>query len=500
VLEHGDVRRADNAGPRLRRPTVRARDFENQTGQKSAQQVAIDEGAELIRRSRNWRELHTALASNGMRLEKKGSGAVLWVGETAVTASVAGRDCSMSALTKRLGAFEAASPALDPAHRVPEAVAPGISRWDTFIAERQRHYLARSHARESLRKRERDAWGDLEERHRCERRELLGGSWRRRGEMLNALRSVLAAGQAQEKAALRERQQLERSTLRERFPHWPTFEEWLRVRGSPELAERWRFRERTAAMVIGDPPHSARPRDIRAFVGEAHRWEVRYRRAGMPAGAPCFSDRGREILIHDLGRDSVLAALQLSAQKWGSFQVFGSEAYKRRCVELAAEHRFRIANPELQAAIAETREQRQRSQTQTLTPPVGAAAREPVRDVVEAYRRHLEDLRRERRHADAHASRLDEMVAVRLRATGHTREQVERAIREGAALLRPHERRDLAAYARRTVAHAFGVSGEREFQRLGAFRAALYGVEGRTGRDEPSLGIPPRRRGPHLGM
>jgi hypothetical protein len=49
--------------------------------------------------------LHAALAAEGMRFEKKGSGALLWVGDRAVKASVAGRDCSMSALKKRLGEY-----------------------------------------------------------------------------------------------------------------------------------------------------------------------------------------------------------------------------------------------------------------------------------------------------------------------------------------------------------------------------------------------------------
>ena len=40
-----------------------------------------------------------------MRFERKGSGAILWIGDEPVKASSAGRDCSMSALQKRLGEF-----------------------------------------------------------------------------------------------------------------------------------------------------------------------------------------------------------------------------------------------------------------------------------------------------------------------------------------------------------------------------------------------------------
>jgi hypothetical protein len=44
--------------------------------------------------------------------------------------------------------------------------------------------------------------------------------------------------------------------------------------------------------------------------------------------------------VHDVGDDAtILAALQLSAEKWGAFQVTGSEAYKARCARLAARYR-----------------------------------------------------------------------------------------------------------------------------------------------------------------
>ena len=45
---------------------------------------------------------------------------------------------------------------------------------------------------------------------------------------------------------------------------------------------------------------------------------------------------------------SVLAAMKVSAEKWGSLTVAGTNSYKALVVELAAEHGFQIANPELQ--------------------------------------------------------------------------------------------------------------------------------------------------------
>jgi hypothetical protein len=206
------------------------------------------------------------------------------------------------------------------------------------------------------------------ERHRTERRDILAGDWKGKGAAMNALRSLLAARQAQEKAAMKERRDRELASWRERFSRCPPFEEWLRDRGQPNLADDWRFRDRTPAVIVGDSAASPGPRDIRAFSAQVHGWEVRYRRAGTPS-APSFTDRGREIRIHDLSRESVLAALQLSAQKWGTFQVYGSERYKGLCTELAVEHGFRITNPELQTAMLALKERRiERPVAQQLTP------------------------------------------------------------------------------------------------------------------------------------
>ena len=52
-----------------------------------------------------------------------------------------------------------------------------------------------------------------------------------------------------------------------------------------------------------------------------------------------FVDRGWNTVTGDWRDESVtLAAVQLSAAKWGSFQVTGNDEYKALCVKLAAQH------------------------------------------------------------------------------------------------------------------------------------------------------------------
>jgi hypothetical protein len=189
------------------------------------------------------------------------------------------------------------------------------------------------------------------------------------------------------------------------------------------------------------------------------------------------------------------------------------------CVDLAATNGFRITNPELQEAIeAKRRQEMERLSPERSVsppapplraelappprpdraPPVPPPARFPVRDAAEAYQRHLDDISGKLRGRDVDASRVDGLIAVRLRVTGFDRAQVTRTIRTEAPRLRPGEERDWDAYATRTAAHAFGAAGERQARLLQGAREPLLAIEGRARSPEPSHDIP-RRRGRDLG-
>jgi hypothetical protein len=100
-----------------------------------------------------------------------------------------------------------------------------------------------------------------------------------------------------------------------------------------------------------------RPLDLRDYspVSDKRRGGVMYVRAG--ASVADFIDYGKRI-VFPAGHNerSVLAALQLASRKWGAVQINGSDEYKRLCVELAAKHGIRVANPELRAEVAAFRE------------------------------------------------------------------------------------------------------------------------------------------------
>ncbi|MGN8119198.1 LPD7 domain-containing protein [Labrys sp. 22185] len=81
--------------------------------------------------------------------------------------------------------------------------------------------------------------------------------------------------------------------------------------------------------------------------GEAIRYAHKYDDGS--AGKVAFTDTGKRVEVNDWkDREATLAAMQLASEKWGELTVKGPERYKNMVIELAAEHGFKIANPELQ--------------------------------------------------------------------------------------------------------------------------------------------------------
>ena len=97
------------------------------------------------------------------------------------------------------------------------------------------------------------------------------------------------------------------------------------------------------------------PYQFAGFVAEKRGEDVRYnhRKADGRVGAVAFTDHGDRVEIGNWrDRETVLAAMQLGAEKWGALTVNGTDRYKALAVGLAAEHGFSLTNPELQDALA----------------------------------------------------------------------------------------------------------------------------------------------------
>lgn len=472
----GDITRASSRDRADRKLSTDARDFEERRGERSAERAGVEDAAPIIRQVTSWRELHDRLASKGIRFEKKGSGAVLWIGDQPVKASAAGRDCSMSALQKRLGDFEPGRSSSRPIPIVARPIDASDPLLSSYIAERRQHLDADAR-RQQMVARQGDQWRQVAERHRRERADIFEGSWRGKGDLLNALRSVTAARQAQEKAELRDQQRLERASLAHERGPFPSYEEWL-AELDRRAADRWRHRERRLGTIEGPTFKVPTPHDIRSVRAVVDGGKVNYYMAGSRHG-PSFTDRGKTIDIHDgRSRESTLAALQLSAQKWGTISVRGDEQFERMCVGLAAEHGFKITNPELQDAIAAERGRRMSPPTKERPAPSHTRSRESMTPAA-IYQRHVDTIVREQLGRRADPSRLDAEVAARMAVTGHSREQITNAIKAGASADRPGEKRDWNLYAQRATDFAFSPPGRAMQDQLAGERQKLLRLEGR---------------------
>jgi hypothetical protein len=373
VLPDGQLARSAPEQKQSSEPNQQRRDMENRTGEKSVVRIAKESAGDVFRTATSWDEIHSRLATVNMRYQRTGSGAVIFVGDVAVKASSVDRAASLAKLERRFGAFQPTDEAtqrasLDNAERVtPQPVVPGLPGWDKYTAERQAHIKKRSAARLELRCRHHAEREAMRKQSREARQELFASrDWVGRGVGLNALRSVLAAEQAAERASLFDRQAAERKQLTARLPAFPSLEEWLRQRQMSAVAAVWRYRADIPQEIAGDGPPDEAPAvpadDIRAFRPRISGKQVEYiRRDALDdllfSHRASFVDCGSTIQVYDWKDErSTLAALQLAAQKWGGFSLRGSPDYKALCVRLAAEHGLRIKNPELQDAIERERD------------------------------------------------------------------------------------------------------------------------------------------------
>ncbi|HXI19207.1 MAG TPA: TraI/MobA(P) family conjugative relaxase, partial [Chloroflexota bacterium] len=351
VLENGELGREHLDLDKPRQPDQPKRDMEHRTGEKSAERIAIEDGVPIIKQAKTWEQLHCELAAKGMRYEKIGSGAKIFIGDVGVKASKADRDTSLSKMQKRLGAYQPPQHRQQVAQRAPEPIKPDVPGWGDYIGGRKAHYADKTAAKLAQDKQQEQERKRLAEQQKVHRGDVLQGSWKGRGELRNAMQSIIAAEHAAEKAALKERHQVQREQHRAQFRPYPDLEQWQRQQQRPELAEQWRHRASEPQRIEGDRSEPPTPRDIRAYVPEIHGQQVHYTRKDEVGrgGGVSFVDKGKSIDIHDWrNRGTTLAALQLSAEKWGSFTVTGNDEYKTMCAKLAAEHGFKISNPELQ--------------------------------------------------------------------------------------------------------------------------------------------------------
>jgi hypothetical protein len=493
----GQVTRASSV--REPQPRSKARDHENATGEKSCERIAQEKAIPILLNAKSWAQVHEGLAQVNMRYERKGSGAMLWVGDQPLKASCIGREFSRSRMEDRLGEFQPDSRAnsmqLQP--RTAEPLRPDMpANWaeyrKTLVANRKQKEAAQVQQRMDHR-----ASREMQSAEFRKERSALyqGGKWS--GDALNVARSLLAADHAKRRVEMMERQKRERDSLRMRFGRRKTFEQFLVEQGEPQLAEQWRYRdtETPGAAICGDGDEIPRKRDIRDFTAQVRQSphtlanEIHYSSRSDPSHIS-FTDRGKRIDVWQAQDEAaVLAAFQLGAQKWGTVTITGPDEFKQLCAQLAVQHGFKINNPELRREIVRGPSEGQPVQVIPTGMPSPSMA----------YQLHKADILN--RIEVRNASQLDWMIAVRMRVTGHDQQTVTQALKESANRGRETENRNWVNYAERTAEAVFGPRGDRECVRSEQRAEAWARVEGRNLVQEREVQhsqrrvVPERRRG-----
>ena len=335
-------------------PSQINKDIECQTGAKSAERIGIDDAGPILRTAKTWQELHHRLGQKGMRYEKVGSGAVIFVGTTAVKASTCDRNGGLAKLVKKLGAWSQKEVEIaEPSNRAPEAILPS-HQWSKYAQLKSKHYENKRHAKNLLKTKHAKERSDIFRKSKAERNEIYKVSWQGVGILRVAFSSVLAARHAVAKIDLRELQAIERKDLGIQYAEWPSFERWLESESHPIEAQGWRYRSNSSGVpnsIHGNIQKPCVKHDLRDFSAHVLGTHVHYQH--RTRGDIGFIDKGRSIVLPtSIDSDTVLAVLQLAAQKWGQFTVNGSQKYKSTCALLAATYGFKILNPELQDEIS----------------------------------------------------------------------------------------------------------------------------------------------------
>ncbi len=117
--------------------------------------------------------------------------------------------------------------------------------------------------------------------------------------------------------------------------------------------------EKKRGKIEGETFVKPQPVELQNFVAEERGETMRYshRKSEGRVGAVAFTDHGDKVEISNWNdREIVLAAMQVASTKWGSLTITGTDRYKALAIELAAEHGFKITNPELQSALNAARD------------------------------------------------------------------------------------------------------------------------------------------------
>ena len=292
---------------------------------------------ERLARIKNWDHMHTALAAYRLRIDRKGSGALICSDTHTLKASDVHRNASLSRLERQFGPYEPR--AHDPDRQPQTDAAPPNPDRRAYEVAREQYRVAKAAARIAYQQTYDRDLAALKEKQAKRRRALTLRRWTDRGSQLNAMRHALRLLHDAQMAALREDRLKAEREHRRRYPPWPGYRTWSQ--------DSW--------IVPGDPSGPPEPvADIRNYTARVVPAGVAYCHHKRQA-RPDFVDTGSVIRFwrpYDVG--AFRAAAQVVAAKGArSIRIRSrSPEFIGLAIRTALEQGLAISNPELQDQVA----------------------------------------------------------------------------------------------------------------------------------------------------
>ena len=398
---------ADNT--KAQEPTSKAKDMEIQTGEKSAQRLAIEQAAPIIQNANSWHELHEKLEAIGMEYRREGSGAKIFVGDVGVKASDVDRKASFGTLQKRLGVYQPQKEIkpndyhhhtkkqdavafrtsttdrmreLSKCHMAelndqgksqgarvllidarlsgrqsdglrrntghgiePQPLKNGQVGWNEYRAIRDERKAAKELATIELRKQHDKQRAELREKQKIERIQLLKGQGGTgKGDLRNALQSIIATQQAAVKIALQEQHKAERNKLQEEYQLLPIYKKWQE---QPQIVT-----QKLNSNAEQERTRHEQPEKLSEIVKKlTHSIDRQKHVTYQSHGKDIFRDEGKALKVLDTESTSLAATLAVAQQKFGTLTLTGTDEFKLKAVKAAVENNLMVkfSDPDLMA-------------------------------------------------------------------------------------------------------------------------------------------------------
>lgn len=478
----------------LVRPTHEAAEMESATGEKSAQRIAQEKGRGIIQHARTWKELHEKLAAVGLRFARKGSGAVIFVGDSAVKASSVDRKFGLSRLCKRLGEYEEGEYPQTCPKLAPVPLSPVCEEeWRAYQEIRQEH----NEALRQVREQETTERVAREQNQKLERKRVLASLAGHGRFMLNIARHLLSEKQKQDTPR---RPRASGKAL-------PPFRTWLR-RQDKRQADIWRYRgfmrrpmREVENRVFPRKERLPKPLETyRAFVEttfapehRAQSWKdsltalyMRYAGYTEEEIRDCFTSENGSNVPSDQ-KDIEFYARKIAQQAFGARRDIILSDIDESCMlrihELSEKlymenKKYKYNDFSRQGIIKNTEKQYAKQDEMDLRTRIGG--------VEGAYTRHLRDIQAKRTFNGDGTPEYE--IAIRLMYNGYTKDEVCLAVYKCAPshCELPRWKKGWGEYAQHVASYAFSPSGQTAISRNKANLAHWREVEGREPDNMPS--------------